>query len=188
MRGRTRTWTDEELVTAVAKHTSFRDVMRELRLRPAGGNHAAIKRHIERLALDTSHFDDERRVRGLRRDHARRRLPVADVFCEASTVCSAVLRRRARHLLLPVRCALCGNTGEWQGKPLTLQLDHSNGRYDDNRLENLRWLCPNCHSQTETFAGRGGVRRARHVREAPPRYRARRRPVPSRAPLLTTPN
>ena len=76
----------------------------------------------------------------------------------------------------PFRCALCGNEGEWCGQPLTLQLDHVNGRYDDNRLENLRWLCPNCHSQTPTFAGRGSVRR---VREAPAFYHAR----PARRPL-----
>jgi len=88
-----------------------------------------------------------------------------------------------------MRCALCGNSGEWQGKPLTLQLDHANGRYDDNRLENLRWLCPNCHSQTETFAGRGSVRRARHVREHAAPYRVtrrRRRPPLSRAPHFIT--
>jgi len=72
--------------------------------------------------------------------------------------------------VLPFRCAECDNVGEWRGRPLTLQLDHVNGIYNDNRLENLRWLCPNCHSQTETFAGRGSVRR---VREAPPRYRVR---------------
>ena len=69
-------------------------------------------------------------------------------------------------------CACCGNAGRWQGQPLTLQLDHVNGRYNDNRLENLRWLCPNCHSQTETFAGRGKVRRVREP--APRRYAARR--------------
>ena len=56
--------------------------------------------------------------------------------------------------LLEYKCALCGNTGEWQGKPLTLQLDHINGEHLDHRLENLRFLCPNCHSQTETFGSR----------------------------------
>jgi len=95
---------------------------------------------------------------------------VSAVFCENSRVRSSGLRKRARIHVSPFSCAVCGNTGQWQGRPLTLQLDHANGKYDDNRLENLRWLCPNCHSQTETFAGRGSVRR---VREAPPRYRVR---------------
>ena len=53
--------------------------------------------------------------------------------------------------ILEYKCIECGNTGEWNGKPITLQLDHVNGVYNDNRVENLRFLCPNCHSQTDTF-------------------------------------
>ena len=56
--------------------------------------------------------------------------------------------------LIEYKCACCGNVGEWNGRPLVLQLDHINGDNCDNRLENLRFLCPNCHSQTDTFAGR----------------------------------
>ena len=48
----------------------------------------------------------------------------------------------------------CCNKGEWLGKPLVLQLDHINGVRDDHRLENLRFLCPNCHSQTDTYGGK----------------------------------
>ena len=66
--------------------------------------------------------------------------------------------RLVREGLLAPRCALCGiNT--WLGKPLSLELDHLNGRSKDNRLENLRLLCPNCHSQTETFSGRNPRRK-----------------------------
>lgn len=52
------------------------------------------------------------------------------------------------------RCSICGNTGEWNSKKLVLQLDHINGIHNDNRIENLRLLCPNCHSQTDTFCGK----------------------------------
>lgn len=55
--------------------------------------------------------------------------------------------------LLPLCCAECGIT-EWQGKTLSLHLDHINGVNNDNRLENLRLLCPNCHSLTETYCGK----------------------------------
>ena len=152
-------------------HSNYTDVLRELGLRPAGGNHATMKRHAARLSVDTSHFTDERRVRGLRVLHERRRRTDAEVLRDGSVVGTTVLRRTALRRLTPHRCATCNNAGEWQGRPLTLQLDHANGRYDDNRLENLRWLCPNCHSQTPTYAGRGNARR---VREAPAFYSTRR--------------
>ncbi|MDE2481251.1 MAG: HNH endonuclease [bacterium] len=54
-------------------------------------------------------------------------------------------------------CDECG-VREWRGKPLTIQIDHRNGIHDDHRLENLRMLCPNCHSQTETYAARNRQR------------------------------
>lgn len=51
------------------------------------------------------------------------------------------------------KCEECG-ISEWNGKPLVMHLDHVNGKSDDHRLDNLRMLCPNCHSQTETYAGK----------------------------------
>lgn len=140
-----------------------------------------MKRNAARLGLDLSHFNSERRVRGLTVARELQRRSFAEIFCEGSTVSRPALRSQARLLILPYRCALCSNSGEWQGRPLTLQLDHTNGRYDDNRIENLRWLCPNCHSQTPTFAGRG---KARRVREVPAFYAVRarsRRPAPRRS-------
>jgi len=62
--------------------------------------------------------------------------------------------------LLSNRCAECG-ISEWRGKPLTVHIDHINGVKNDNRLENLRMLCPNCHSQTETYSGHNAKRRQR---------------------------
>lgn len=55
---------------------------------------------------------------------------------------------------IPYVCECCGNDGEWLGKKISLQLDHINGINNDNRIENLRFLCPNCHSQTDTFGGK----------------------------------
>lgn len=55
---------------------------------------------------------------------------------------------------LEYKCEKCGNKGEWLGKKLTLQLDHINGKNNDHRIENLRFLCPNCHAQTSTYGGK----------------------------------
>lgn len=76
-------------------------------------------------------------------------------FVENSPTTRAVIRKYIiRHNLIPYVCEKCGNDGNWQGTVLTLQLDHRNGVNNDHRLENLRWLCPNCHSQTDTFTGK----------------------------------
>ena len=67
--------------------------------------------------------------------------------------------------LLKYECALCKLSGNWNNKPIILQIDHINGNAVDNRIENLRILCPNCHSQTDSFGGRNkGKGTARRIR------------------------
>lgn len=183
MPGTQRRWTDDDFVRAVARCTNFTDVLRALGLRPAGGNHRAMRRAAERLGVELAHFTDERRLRGLRAARERGRRRLEDVFCRGSSVNPSILRKRARRLLAPIRCEARGNTGERHGAPLTLQLDHRNGIRDDNRLENLRWLCPNRHSQTATFAGRGPRRAA----VTPPERRAPARVVFPAAAGLSSP-
>ena len=153
-----RSWTDEQFRDAVAGHSNFTDVLRALGLRPAGGNHRTMKVHAARLGVDLRHFSTVRRRRGIDAYREGIRIDAEQAFAYRSAVSRSVLRRLARAALSPYACAACGNEGSWMGTPLTLQLDHANGDPDDHRLENLRWLCPNCHSQTRTFAGRGARR------------------------------
>jgi len=167
MRGRLRSWTDAQLVSAVAGCSCLTDVIRELGLRPAGGSHASVRSHVERLGLDTAHFTAERRIRGLRRYRDGTRRTANDIFCEGSRVGSEVLRRSARQYITPYQCMSCGNPGVHNAKPLTLQLHHVNGIFNDNRRENLAWNCPNCHSQSAGYAGRG-------TRSSPRRGHSRR--------------
>jgi 5-methylcytosine-specific restriction endonuclease McrA len=78
-----------------------------------------------------------------------------DVFCETSRFLNrGMIKRRLKQRGVPQVCVLCGQGDVWNGLPLVLHLDHLNGVYNDNRIENLRLLCPNCHSQTATYAGR----------------------------------
>lgn len=65
-----------------------------------------------------------------------------------------------RENLKEYKCEQCGIQDSWNGKPLVLELDHANGKHNDHRLENLRFLCPNCHSQTSTFRGRNIKKRS----------------------------
>jgi 5-methylcytosine-specific restriction endonuclease McrA len=89
--------------------------------------------------------------------HARRaRLLTIDELAVKRSNRGGIKSRLIRNGTLPYVCAICG-ISDWQGKPLTLQIDHINGKRLDYRIENLRLLCPNCHSQTETFGGRNLV-------------------------------
>ena len=66
-----------------------------------------------------------------------------------------------RHSLIPYKCFECGNDGHWRNKPISLHLHHLNGNHCDNRLENLKFVCPNCHAQTETYCGKNSKQAAR---------------------------
>lgn len=82
-------------------------------------------------------------------------IPLEEVLVENSTYSRYNLKKRLLKAgFMPYVCGECGRGPEWNGKPLTLVLDHKNGVNNDNRAENLRYLCPNCNSQMPTFAGR----------------------------------
>lgn len=151
-----RSWTDQDLRDAVLQGRSVRDVVRRLGLKIAGGSCTAIKKAIERDGLCTDHF-----VKYL--PSPVKQVPKCSpesAFSEGTKATKNTIKRLLkRHRLIPYQCK-CGLTNEWQGKKLVLQLEHKNGNTNDNRLENLEWLCANCHSQTSTYAGRNRNRDA----------------------------
>lgn len=83
------------------------------------------------------------------------RLSNEEVFVENTTYARHHIKHRViTENLIPYECEKCGIKDEWQGEEIVLQLEHKNGKNNDNRLENLGFLCPNCHSQTKTYAAK----------------------------------
>jgi hypothetical protein len=130
------------------------DVLRSLGLPQNGGSHAHLRRRIDGHGIDTSHF---RRPVPTGVARARPRSPAGVLVVRDPKGRRAhpdVLRRAMAAIGLPTACGACGIGSSWNGQPLTLHVDHINGRFWDCRAANLRLLCPNCHSQTPTYAGR----------------------------------
>ena len=110
-------------------------------------NHRVIKKRINQLNLDTSHFLKYKPI-------VKKKKPLSEVAVENSTYPRGCLKDRLiKDLKWEYKCKECGQGDMWKGKKLTLELDHINGVNNDHRLENLRFLCPNCHSQMPTNKG-----------------------------------
>jgi 5-methylcytosine-specific restriction endonuclease McrA len=140
----------EEMQNILSSSKSMREVILKFNLSPNGsGGYRNIKKRILDLGIDIPNYNY------YGNGEARRKVDDTDIFCENSTYPRQSLKRRIlKDNLLKYECVECGNVGEYNGKDLSLHLDHKNGMNDDNRLENLRFLCPNCHSQTETYSGK----------------------------------
>lgn len=128
--------------------------MRRLGIRPGGRAHHAVRRRIDELGLSTEHMTGQGWARGLHNPGGRAREPLDRLLVRGRHVQTARLRQRMiDEGVFAHRCAACGRT-TWQGQPIPLELDHINGDRRDNRKDNLRLLCPNCHARTETYRGR----------------------------------
>ena len=144
----------EELSGIVKNSFSIREVQVNLGYRPSSGTvFYLVRNKIKEYGIDTSHFgskkEDRLSVSGIKHTSDL-------VFIKNSKYKNiwSLKKRILREGLLDYICKECGNEGVWNNKPMTLQLDHINGDPSDHRLSNLRFLCPNCHSQTENFCGR----------------------------------
>jgi hypothetical protein len=154
---RIRRYSNEDLAIAVRDSISIAQVLRTLGLKAGGGSYDHILKLIRELVLDTSHMLGRRAALGRPRVACNKR-PLSKILVQhlPNPDSSTIKRRLVKEGLLEYRCSECGLTS-WRDKPIVLQLEHKNGDRHDYRLENLCLLCPNCHSQTKTFAGRNNV-------------------------------
>jgi 5-methylcytosine-specific restriction endonuclease McrA len=140
---------------AIEETNSVKEALEFLGLRAAGGNYKSFYRWCETHGLTPKHGTPELNLAGLIRKREESRVPDELIFCEHSSYSRSLLKKRViKDGMLEYVCNECGLKGEWNDKPMSLQLSHKNGVYNDNRLENLEFLCPNCHSQTNDFAGK----------------------------------
>jgi hypothetical protein len=145
-------YTEAAAREAIAASTNWSQALRQLGLRAAGGNHAVLKRWARAWNIATDHFDPYAHVR---RHLHRERKPLEDVLVEHSTYNRGSLKKRLFASGLKARaCELCGQGEVWRGRRMSLILDHINGVHDDNRLENLQIVCPNCAATLATHCAR----------------------------------
>ncbi|MFJ5993575.1 HNH endonuclease signature motif containing protein [Streptomyces sp. NPDC092370] len=159
-------WTRKVLQAAVSASTSMNDVLRHVGLELVGGHHTHISRRIKAYGIDTSHFVPVVRTEKMRHNQRRRtaeEILVEDTSTHPRRVPSARLKRAMRELGVEERCAMCGIGAVWQGEPLSLEVDHIDGDWRNNRVDNVRFLCPNCHSTTDSYRGRGRGRARRRA-------------------------
>ena len=144
---------DEQFVELLKKSSTISEVLFKLgyTVKRNSWGYSQVKRRMDDLNLDYSIFKGKSAVIKITKLNNVRKEDILKENCKHQRT---VLRRYIiKNNLIPYKCAICGCT-EWQGKTLSLELDHINGINNDNRLENLRFLCPNCHSQTSTYGSR----------------------------------
>lgn len=150
-------YTKENLSIIVSECGSFRQVLIKLGLKEAGGNYSNIQKRIKQLEIDTSHFHGSNWSKGKTWSKVK---DLSEILVENSTyksgLCRSTYRLKKQLIKLGLKeekCEKCANE-EWMGCKIPLELHHDNGNKFDNRIENLKILCPNCHALTKNYRGK----------------------------------
>ena len=155
-------WNDKELLLSIINDSkSQKEVLEKMKIRSAGGNFRTLQKYINLFDSDTSHF-----TKCYEHFINKPKLSLDYVLIENSTYDRGHLKERLYENGLKERkCELCGQGEEWNGKHMSLILDHQNGIYNDNRIENLRIVCPNCNATLDTHAGKNVKRKVKPVKK-----------------------
>lgn len=157
-----RTYTEEQFREAYMGSETIAEVLRKLNLTTYGSSYESVKNTAKELGLTSDHLLGNS-YKNNRKITSKPKKPLEEILVVSETVpmMGNLKKRLLREGLLKPYCYSedCSVGSEWLGKTIVLHMDHINGNRCDNRLENLRMLCPNCHSQTDTFAGRNSKER-----------------------------
>lgn len=137
MKRKYRNYTDEDLIRFSKEVFSMAGLMRKLDLKPVGGNYDSIRRLIQKLNIDTSHWTGQGWCKN-------KKLKDWSSYTRATNLKKHLISLRGN------KCESCFNE-TWLGKPITLEIHHKDGDRTNNSLDNLILLCPNCHSQTDNW-------------------------------------
>jgi hypothetical protein len=152
-------WSKDNLIKIISESSSQREVLLKVNVRSAGGNYKTLKKYIDMYSLSINHFDKSYS----KMVDLKVKKPLSEILVENSTFSRTHLKERLYELkILKRECCLCGQDENWNGMRISLILDHENGIYNDNRIENLRIVCPNCNAGLDTFAGRN-LRKAKEI-------------------------
>lgn len=144
-------YTKEQLEPIIQKSRSIAQALILLDLVPVGGNYATLKKYIKLFQIDTSHMTNQ----GWRANQTfGPRRPIKDYLSNQCFITSHALRERLiKEQILAKQCSSCLLV-HWQNHPIPLELHHKDGNRDNNSLDNLCVLCPNCHAQTDNYRGK----------------------------------
>jgi hypothetical protein len=145
-----------ELEKVVKESKTKTECLKKMGLRAAGGNYKTITKYIEEYQIDTKHFDAHQvRIEKINQLNSEKKIPLSEILIENSTYNRHRLKERLYDENIKQRkCELCGQDEFWNGKKMSLIIDHINGVWDDNRIENLRIVCPNCNATLPTHCGK----------------------------------
>lgn len=149
-------WNLERIKKIVPQCINFTEVLERLSIPRQGNNSKTLRRILDENNIDYSHFTGRARV------YTNTSISIKEYLSNRVKIKSGELKiKLLKEGLKENKCEICGIT-EWQGKPIVCQLHHIDGNNQNNNLENLQILCPNCHSQTENYCGKANVNKTKY--------------------------